>query len=254
MKKHCEKEPEMIVDFHSHFLPGIDDGAEKSAESVEILKCLKKNGIETVCSTSHYSCHHESVDTFLERRRNSLDRLENYIERNNVACELLPKIVLGAEIHLYSGLSEHEGIDKLCLGGSDYILLEPPFEAYDSSVLTEIDNIRYQYNVKPIIAHINRYQPLYKKEDFESLFYREGLILQINCECANSFFNFSKMKKIIKTDLPCVFGCDIHSPSRFGECGIEKMKAFESSLPAERRDGIRKLEDEIIKSCSEVLF
>lgn len=238
----------MICDLHSHFLPGIDDGAKRSEDSVKILKYLKANGIETVCATPHYSCNHEPVSAFLARRERAFDRLNEHIEKNGIDRSLLPRIILGAEVRLCNSISELAGVDELCIGSSRYILLEPPFEPYNDSVLTNIDNIRYQYDLIPVMAHINRYLPLYKKREFEDLFYGEGLVLQINCECTSGIIAFSKLKKIIKSDLPCVFGCDIHSSSKTGECGLEKMKAFIESLPEERKREFSRLEAGIIKT------
>ena len=81
-----------MIDFHSHILPGIDDGSKDAATSLLMLNALKKQGADTVCATSHFYATQRSVERFLFRRQEAWDRL----------CEVLPqdapRILLGAEV------------------------------------------------------------------------------------------------------------------------------------------------------------
>ena len=43
-----------MIDFHNHFLPGVDDGAKTFQESIEMLKFASKQGITEVVQTIHY--------------------------------------------------------------------------------------------------------------------------------------------------------------------------------------------------------
>lgn len=43
-----------MIDFHSHILPGIDDGSRNMEQSIQILKEAKEAGFSKVISTSHY--------------------------------------------------------------------------------------------------------------------------------------------------------------------------------------------------------
>ena len=42
------------TDFHTHCLPGMDDGASCPEESLSMLELLKTQGIERVALTSHF--------------------------------------------------------------------------------------------------------------------------------------------------------------------------------------------------------
>ena len=53
----------------------------------------------------------------------------------------LPSILPGAEVRLEKNLSEVEGLDRLRMGNSRYILLELPFIPYKEWMGEEIDNI-----------------------------------------------------------------------------------------------------------------
>ena len=41
------------VDFHSHLIPGIDDGCATAEESIENIIELKKQGIKKIITTPH---------------------------------------------------------------------------------------------------------------------------------------------------------------------------------------------------------
>ena len=57
-----------MVDFHTHILPGMDDGAATVADSLAMLARLHDQGVDTVCLTSHFLQEEPSVEDFLRRR------------------------------------------------------------------------------------------------------------------------------------------------------------------------------------------
>ena len=238
----------MKIDFHSHFLPGIDDGARTPAESVAILKYLKSCGIRTVCATPHYSPNHESVQQFLERRYEAFKTLLHYIDGNGVSRDELPKLVPGAEVALYPRLSEQQGLEKLCYGDTRFLLLELPFREYEHWESEELYNVMYQFKITPVMAHINRYYKLFGSEDFSEIFLNDDVILQINSESALDILNFKKSKKFIKSDLGVVFGCDIHRSDKIGESGLEKLTSFLAKVPEHRKAELSSLEKYILGS------
>ena len=44
----------MTIDFHTHILPGVDDGSHSIEESLELLRISGKQGIEEVVLTPHF--------------------------------------------------------------------------------------------------------------------------------------------------------------------------------------------------------
>ena len=57
-----------MVDFHTHILPGMDDGAPTVADSLAMLARLRDQGVDTVCLTSPFLQEEPSVEDFLRRR------------------------------------------------------------------------------------------------------------------------------------------------------------------------------------------
>ena len=61
-----------LFDMHSHILPGIDDGAKTVEDSLELLSCLKNQGVTNVCLTPHFYTNEISLEDLLPRGRKSL--------------------------------------------------------------------------------------------------------------------------------------------------------------------------------------
>ena len=43
-----------MIDWHSHILPGIDDGSGSIEESLALLKMQREQGADTVIATPHF--------------------------------------------------------------------------------------------------------------------------------------------------------------------------------------------------------
>lgn len=196
----------MLTDFHCHCLPQMDDGAQSVEMSVLMLQRLRLQNVGKVIATPHYYPYKEDVASFMQRREVSHKCLLEHIVSPN-----LPEIELGAEVHLTRGLSK-ENLSGLCTE-SGIILLELPFSSFKTWMLEEIENITYQFSVTPIIAHIERYLPLYQKEDFQRLLSFEEAVWQVN----NSAFSHLKTKffvqKLIRQGYRIVLGSDAHNLS-----------------------------------------
>jgi len=140
-----------MVDFHSHILPAIDDGSRDVAESLELIKLLKEQGINTVVATPHFIANQESLDSFLIRRSNAFNLLKTEFTDNDIS------ILLGAEVKFYPGISRMEGLEKLCIEESNILLIEMPFEKWSELTVKEILEISNLKNLTVVIAHIDRY-------------------------------------------------------------------------------------------------
>lgn len=166
-----------MIDFHTHILPGLDDGAQNVETSLEMLRICAQTGVDTIVATPH--CHTQTQDEipyFLQHREESFKELKAAMSASG---EKFPEIVLGAEVRIYDGFSKFENLDKLKISGTDYIFLEMPYEPWKYDIFDEIFSIT-QRGFKPIMAHLDRFL------DQEYLFhelYSMDLLYQIN-SCA----------------------------------------------------------------------
>ena len=185
------------IDYHSHILPGIDDGAENVEKSILLIKQAKKYGVEEIYATPHCYLHKTNVERFCAKRQQALESIEK------IGLEVPVK--LGAEILLIPGLQNLSGIDKLCMPDGNNILLELPL---NESLITEhyfiaAEQLKKRFGI--VMAHPNRYSDFIVGQMLEI-----GAVLQINSDdvCIRK-----ERKRIIRwIDQDCVYaiGSDVH--------------------------------------------
>lgn len=190
------------IDFHTHCLPAMDDGARDIETSVQMLRLLKAQGIETVLLTPHYCALSETVDSFLARRAAAFERLRDVAG--------LPRLLLGTEVCLMRELNT-ETLASLCLGESDCLLLELPFLPFASWMIEKVEEMIFHGGCRVIFAHLPRYLPYASAEDFDSLLSLPRVIAQVNTDDLLYRPSRRLAMKWIRHGVPVVFGSDCHN-------------------------------------------
>lgn len=193
----------MTTDYHSHILPNIDDGSDSVETSLKMIKMMKRQGIGTIAATPHFYAHRTDLDSFLEKRSRAYEKLM-------AESPVVSDIHIGAEVAIEKGISEFEGLEKLCISGTRLILLEPPFSNYSDWIVEEIDDIVNSRRLLPIIAHVHRYMGLYSKSGLSGLLSVDA-VFQINAEAFESFETRRFANKLIDSGRDFVFGSDAHN-------------------------------------------
>ena len=180
-----------MIDFHSHILPYMDDGAENVEMSAKMLELSKSQGINTIVATPHFYIKKGTVSDFLQKREDSYNKLKAYIEENKLD---VPEIILGAEVAFSEEILSVD-INKLCIEGTNLVLLELPFTYFNKWIYDEIYSMSMKSGVDFILAHIERY--VGNKNDFSSVkpFFDLDMLIQVN---ADTFID-KHSKKIIQT-------------------------------------------------------
>ena len=70
-----------MIDFHTHILPGIDDGSRDTEMSLAMLEAEMSQGVNTVVLTPHFYAHRRSIGHFLEKRQHALEKLQQALEK-----------------------------------------------------------------------------------------------------------------------------------------------------------------------------
>jgi len=186
-----------MFDFHSHVLPNMDDGSTSIQESLDILNMLDKQGVDTLCFTSHYYPKEEEINEYITRRNIAFD---------NIVKEYKGKIKLfkGSEVLYYRGISMSNDIFDLCIEGSDFLLLELPYRTkIDFRELYTLNN-----KLTVVLAHIERYLDLYNFNELTEIT-SNGILLQSNTEMFNSN-SFKHIKKLFDNEMISFIGSDAH--------------------------------------------
>jgi len=142
-----------IIDFHSHILPGIDDGSRSTDESVALLQMEAEQGITRVVATPHFYPQHDTPERFLKRRQRAVDELRQAMLQQND----LPEIIIGAEVYYFRGIGDSDILSELTIDQKRCILIEMPHAPWSESAYRDLEKIREKHNLTPIIAHIDRY-------------------------------------------------------------------------------------------------
>lgn len=174
----------MYIDFHTHILPEIDDGAKNIDMSLAMLEFAYANEAETIILTPHVNASSDFAD-FLNVRNDRFKKLSSAISSALIPC---PELLLGAEILLDCSLAEKENVRSLCIEGTELLLLELPYTPWNSWYNHEIYNIISKHEVTPVMAHIERY--LRGPKDLKKLdtLISFGVKFQVN---ASSFLSFN---------------------------------------------------------------
>ena len=149
-----------FIDLHLHYLPGVDDGVSSLEDSLKVCRGLKSLGYARLVTTPHIR------SGMFENRRAGLQEafaaLRAQVDEHDVT---LPQLDLSAEHHCDSlFLDLLDAGELLPYPGGHAILIEFPNEALPVA----FDRLAFRIarkGFKPIIAHPERYVPLFKRTD-----------------------------------------------------------------------------------------
>ncbi len=165
-----------MVDFHSHILPGMDDGSESVEMSLAMLRESRRQGVDLICSTSHFYADEEDPTSFLARRGEAYARLMEAME--NPAD--YPRILLGAEVLYFPGISVAEELCSLRLEGTPFLLVEPPMMRWSETMLDEVELCGETLDCIPVIAHIDRYMRILNDYTLLNRIKERKMLVQVN--------------------------------------------------------------------------
>ncbi|MCH7514129.1 MAG: capsular biosynthesis protein [Bacteroidetes bacterium] len=207
-KRKRTKSNPLIVDIHSHLLPGLDDGVSSLDESLEILKKFEKFGYKKVVTTPHIMSdfYRNTPDGISE----ALQELQHFVkDKTEIIVEA------AAEYYLDEGfielLTEHTDL-ILCIGNK-YILFETSFMSepvYLKEAIFYIQSNGY----KPLMAHPERYQYLHNSWDLTQDLIDRGTLFQININSLAGYYTKPVQKmaiRLIKNDMVHFLGSDCHN-------------------------------------------
>ena len=191
-----------FTDYHSHILPGVDDGVQTMDEALEILRLYEELGVKAVWLTPH----------IMEDIPNTTAHLRDRFAELQAAYTGGVQLHLAAENMLDNLFGERlEKNDLLPLGeNSDHLLVEtsyfsPPMGL--SNILLRIKTKGYY----PVLAHPERY--LYMGEtDYRQLL-GMGVKFQLNLFSLTDTYGKTTKKKaewLMKNKFYHLCGSDIH--------------------------------------------
>ena len=134
-----------MIDFHTHILPGIDDGSRSADESILMLRAMPE--VSHVVATPHFYAWENTPERFLRRRTAAWEQLRERLD------DTAPDIRLGAEVCYFEGICRSDELHSLCVEGTNVLLLEMPFEKWSSRAFHDLLELGHRAELRVVLAH-----------------------------------------------------------------------------------------------------
>lgn len=203
-----------LQDYHSHILPGVDDGIQRMEESLELLAHYETLGIQEVWLTPHIM---EDVPNTTEKLRLRFEELKS-VYRGSVQLHLAAEYMLDAlfEERLRSG-------DLLPIGkGGNHLLVETSYYNAPADLYALLERIKSK-GYYPLLAHPERYRYMSEKE-YRRL--REmDVRFQLNLPALAGMYSpgaQQRAKRLLEQGYYTVAGSDVHRFQAFRSMAAQK--------------------------------
>lgn len=199
---------DILMDIHSHILPGVDDGSKDIEMSMQMVEEAYAQGVRTMIATPHYYPGHSNC---------AGTKLKSIYEDTKARIsERYPDftLLLGNEIYYKKDVIALLKEGRIhTMAGTRYVLIEFSVTA----------DFRYLYDAVyqcvnagffPIIAHVERYRCLLDKEGKLGELIRAGAYIQVNAENFGKGWFCSSRKRVmslIRAGLVHFLGSDCHN-------------------------------------------
>ena len=139
-----------MIDLHCHILPGLDDGPVNLDFSVAMARSAAEAGIQVMVATPHIRADYEGVEP--AALADQVDELNAAIDGEDIQL----RVLAGGEVSLQKAAElDDETLRTVCLGTSDYVLLESPYRASDIDIEGIVRDVQGR-GFKPLLAHPER--------------------------------------------------------------------------------------------------
>lgn len=199
----------MKLDFHSHILPGIDDGAKDINESLMLAKALKDWGFDRITCTPHITSKYPNTPQDIMPK---FEHLKEELDKSGIGLD----IRISAEYRLvpetWPKVLENNWLMPI---EDKYILMELPISHREEmGPIDPVEEFRRiaSMGLTPILPHPERYFYLDDKELMEIL--EAGGKIQCNYGSYAGLYGEKARQRAIELqnkDLVSFYGTDLHN-------------------------------------------
>lgn len=198
-----------MIDFHSHVLPGIDDGSQSVEESIALLRMEAEQGVTHVVATPHFYARYDDPEKFLEKRARAEQLLRNEMEK----YDAMPTLRVGAEVYYFRGMSDSDILPHLMIQGSNCIMVEMPKAPWPEAAYQELRDIHQKRGILPVIAHVDRYIRPFKTHAIPGKLEKLPVLVQANGEFFTEKATAAMAVRMLKKGQIHLLGSDCHNLS-----------------------------------------
>ena len=231
-----------MLDLHTHILQGMDDGSRDLRQSMILLKREARQGVDKVILTPHFYAEREELNHFLNRRDRAFAQLQQAVQDK----KKLPERFLGAEVAYFNGMSRVDGIERLCIGDTQAMLVEMPFGRWSRHVLDEILFLKECRGIRPVIAHVERYMGFQPMGTVRSLC-ESGIWIQANASFFLDWKTSWMARRMLKKRQIHFIGSDCHDTKRRPPNLEDAMFIIEQRLGSRTLAHLERMEQRLLE-------
>lgn len=199
----------MRIDFHSHILPGLDDGATDIDNSAELVKAMKEWGFERITCTPHITNKFRNTpETILP----AFERLQEELSVRGIDVELRMSAEYRLVPETWPEVLEKNWIMPI---EDKFVLMELPiFDPTDIGNIKPLEEFRkiISMGLTPILPHPERYSYLSESELMSYL--EAGVKIQSNYGSFAGLYGETVRQKVTDLEnkgLVSYYGTDMHN-------------------------------------------
>jgi protein-tyrosine phosphatase len=161
-----------MIDLHCHVLPGVDDGPPDLDAALRLARAASDAGVSEIVATPHVSWDYGNTAAVVA---GAVEHLQIALDDGGVDIRLHP----GAEVASTraADLSDAE-LAALSLGGSGWLLLEPPFTASAAGLPQLIAALRERGHAI-VLAHPERCPALHRQPELLASLVGDGVLCSV---------------------------------------------------------------------------
>ena len=194
------------TDMHSHFLPGIDDGAKTIEDSLTLLRAMMDMGYKNIITTPHVMVDYYPNTT--QTITAALEKVKDALAENNID---LP-IRAAAEYYIDEYFIQLMESESLLTIHKNEVLVEFSM-MYEPPMLNEVLFKMQNCGYRPILAHPERYVSLHRTMERYSEFKDRGCLLQLNMLSISGYYGSgikSVAEQLLAKGMYDYCGSDMH--------------------------------------------
>ena len=216
-----------MIDFHSHILPGVDDGSSNIDMTMDMLENSLRQNVEYICATPHFITGEYEIE------------LKEYEEKLKLIQEKVSgkiNIIKGLEIYINPELPRLYSEKKIWgFNGKKYLLIELPmqqFPIYTEKIFYELRLL----GATPVLAHPERNFSIMKDPNLLIDLVEQGNLAQMNAGSLVGIYGKDIKKfaeRLVEMNLIHLLGSDGHNDNRRNtniEEGFKRVRELNSAL------------------------
>ncbi len=196
------------VDLHTHILPGVDDGSPDMRTTLEMVSGLVKLGFSTICATPHQKTgqYLPSLDSIKEAHAQTSDEVSKR--------DWPITIPLAAENMWDSTLYQRISDDEIpCYDDKPAFLVEFIPNQLPIGLFEQLFELRCK-KLLPVIAHPERYTPLWKNSELQEKLAADcAMVVDLGALSGHHGRKQAKQaRKMVLSGIAHAAASDVHSP------------------------------------------